>query len=322
MQKILVIKHNDIGEFIHSIGAFSAIRKKHSKASITLLTTKKLAELAALTGFFDKIWVDDIPEFWNISAIISMSKKLSGQKFDMIYDLERSFRSNMYFRIMGRKKPNWSGAIGWCSHPYIPPRRKYMHIVDRNFNQLAAAGIKRVPESDISWLTGDISKFKLPQNFVIIAPGLVKGGEKESDSFAELAEWFAKEGVTPVFIGSRGEKYAVESVIDKCKGAKVINLAGKAGFAEVAEMARGAIVAVGGDSDMMYVAAATYCPTVMILPSNSKSYYKIPFGEYVEIISKQDMQDLDLEEVTDAIDAVLPPETLDSTEKQPKTQQS
>jgi len=45
-----------------------------------------------------------------------------------------------------------------------------MHLTDRWTEQLAIAGIPRVPKPDLSWLEADITRFGIEGNFALVFP--------------------------------------------------------------------------------------------------------------------------------------------------------
>ena len=57
-ERILVIKHSALGDFVLATASFQAIRRHHPGARIVLLTTEPFVALAEASGLFDDIWVD------------------------------------------------------------------------------------------------------------------------------------------------------------------------------------------------------------------------------------------------------------------------
>jgi len=59
VSRVLVIKLGALGDFIQACGPFQAIRRYHTNAHITLLTTSRFSSLARNSGWFDEVWIDD-----------------------------------------------------------------------------------------------------------------------------------------------------------------------------------------------------------------------------------------------------------------------
>ena len=158
MRRILVIKLGALGDMVQALGPFAAIRRHHGappEAHITLLTTEPYAEFAAASDYFDDVWTDDRPGVLHIGGWLVLRRRLRGGGFTRVYDLQTSDRSSFYYRLFrpGRLS-EWSGIAKGCSHPHANPDRDSLHTLERQAEQLGAAGITEVPPPDVSWATG------------------------------------------------------------------------------------------------------------------------------------------------------------------------
>lgn len=297
-KRYLVIKHGALGDFIMATGPFAAIRRRHPKSHIILLTTKPYAEMAKKSGYFDEVWIDDKPKFYKFKEMWALVKRLRGAKFKMVYDLQTSDRSDWYFRFMGLIKPMWCGRIHWCTHPHTNPDRTKMHTIERQADQLAVAKIKNVPFPDISWLKSDIKKFKLKGKFaLIVAGGSAHRPEKRwtSEGYAELANYLLEKKVTPVFIGTDAEKQVINEVLEAAEGG--VNLVGKTNFQDIASLARKAKIAVGNDTGPMHIISLTRCKTIVLFSEASNPDKIAPRGENTKILFEEDLSDLPARDV-------------------------
>jgi len=167
--KVLIIRFKPIKSFMQSVPSFAAIRKHHENDEISILTEKSLIRFCKKSGFFNKVWLDSKPLWFEPRGIIDIVKRLKRGNFDFVYDLDNSARSEWYFRLIGRKKPKWnSSIIDWCSHPYIEESKDVLHFQDTLQNQLAVAGITKVPDIDLSFMEKPNVREHLPQNYVMI----------------------------------------------------------------------------------------------------------------------------------------------------------
>jgi ADP-heptose:LPS heptosyltransferase len=187
-----------------------------------------------------------------------------------VYDLQTSRRSSFYLDLfMANLRPEWSGIARGCSHPHANPRRDGMHTVDRQREQLRMAGIADAPDADFSFLKGDIARFALPPRFALLAPGgsaarLAKRWPAES--YAGLARILKDKGIAPVVLGGAGEAALAEEI---AKAGRGVNLAGKTGLGDVADLARRAACAVGNDTGPMHIAAGVGCPCLVLFSAAS-----------------------------------------------------
>ena len=171
-RRILVVKLGAFGNVVLSLGPFAAIRRHHAGAHITLLTTAPFADWLAQSPWFDTIWIDERPEWWDLSGWRRLRRRLIEARFDRAYDLQTSTRSNRYFHLFPHKnRPDWSGIAYGCALPDRDPNRNRTHDIDRQFGQLRQAGIDRREPVDLSWSHADLTPFALPDNLALLVPG-------------------------------------------------------------------------------------------------------------------------------------------------------
>jgi len=296
--RILVIRLGALGDFVLSSGPFRAIREHHADAHITLLTTAPYESLARAGGWFDDIWLDTKPRWWQIAAVRELSRHLKAGAFDRVYDLQTSDRSCGYYRLFGRPRPEWSGIARGCSHPQANPRRDAMHTVERQADQLRMAGIPEVPPPDISMIRADVDCFNLPPSYALVVPGSAPHRPEKrwpADRYAELCERLRGLGLTAVVIGGPAEKDIAARLTQSARG--VVDLTGCTSFEQIAALAGGSQVAVGNDTGPMHLAATAGCPSVVLFSHASDPVLTAPRGPSVSILQRHDLADLRVDEV-------------------------
>jgi ADP-heptose:LPS heptosyltransferase len=300
--RILVIKHGALGDFVLAMGPFKAIRRHHGDAHVTLLTTAPYAGLGGTCGYFDEVWVDSRPRFWNARAWLSLAMKLRRRRFDRVYDLQTSDRTALYYRLLAGRRPEWSGVVRGCSHPHANPRRNAMHTVERQAEQLSVAGIADTPSMDLSWAKADVGRFALSGCYALLVPGgSAHRPEKRwpRTRFTALARHLAAEGLRPVLIGAAAERETLERIASNC--GEALNLAGRTNFEEIVELARSAAIAVGNDTGPMHLIAAAGCPCVVLFSQASDPARTVPRGPSVEVLRRSSLADLPLDTVIETI---------------------
>lgn len=301
-ERILVIKLGALGDFILAFGPFQAIRRHHPDAVITLLTTAPFQSLARASGWFDEIWVDDRPRPWQLGAWRALGQRLRDARFSRVYDLQTSDRSGWYFRLCSRDKPEWSGIVRGCSHPHRNPGRDRLHTVERQAEQLAAAGISDVPPPDLGWLDADVARFPLPAQFLLLVPGGAAHRPAKrwpAKRYGALAQSLAARGIPPVVIGGPAEKEAAATISAACPGA--LSLIGDTSLLEIAGIARRAAAAVGNDTGPMHIAAAVGCPSVVLFSAESDPALCGQRGPAVTVLRRPSLQRLSVDEVEAAL---------------------
>jgi len=171
-----------------------------------------------------------------------------------------------------------------------------MHTIERQREQLAAAGIMDVPSPDLDWLDTDTTQFNLPQRYVLLAAGgAAHRPEKRWPAFAQLATALAARDLTPVLLGTEAERDITATIRETCPAA--VDLTGATGLMEIAGLARRAAGAVGNDTGPMHVIAATGCPSVVLYSNASDPALCAQRGADVRIIRKPSLGELSTEEV-------------------------
>ena len=129
-ERILVIKLGAMGDIVQATGPFAAIRRHHADDHIVLLTTRPFLDFATAGGWFDEVWTDERPKWWQVRACLASLKRVRTGRFDRIYDLQTSDRTAILFHLLGPgRRPQWSGIVRGCSHRHANPRRDLMHTV-------------------------------------------------------------------------------------------------------------------------------------------------------------------------------------------------
>ena len=269
-ERILVIKHGALGDFILATGPIQAIRNHHPDAHITLMTTAAYAGLAEQGGWFNDIWVDSRPKLWQPGAWLELRHWLNSSGFDRVYDLQTSSRTSWYFKLLSDPKPEWSGIAPGCSHPHANEFRNDLHTIERQAEQLQMAGVEDVPAPNVDFLTSDISRFNLEGRYGLLVPGGAAhrpGKRYPAVAYRELSRHMVQQGYTPVVIGADAEADVCAEVVRDVPEA--INLCGQTSLADIAELARGAQVTIGNDTGPMHLIAPTGCKTVVLFSTDS-----------------------------------------------------
>jgi ADP-heptose:LPS heptosyltransferase len=273
MTRILVIRLGAIGDFCNSFAAFAAIRAYHADATITLLTTAPFVALALDSPWFDQVRVDTRPGWLDLPGLLQLRAKLRGH--DIVYDLQTSRRTSRYFWLAGR--PPWSGIAAGCAFPDDNPARGALPTVARQRAQLARAGVPpAVP--DLSWLVGRGPTLEKPYALLVPGTSSAHGGAKQwpADRFADIATVLAARGITPVAIGS--ERDATTAALIRAFCPAVVDLTGKTDLRALADLARNATVAIGGDTGPIHLAGVMGCPTVALFSRFSDPANATPEG--------------------------------------------
>ncbi len=299
-ERILIIRLSALGDFVLSFGPFAAIRDHHPNADITLLTTAPFAGLAKGAPWFDHVFVDQKPSWWNVRAVVRLARRLRG--FDRVYDLQTSGRSSRYFMLAGR--PPWSGIARGCSLPQSDPAREAMHTIERQRDQLRIAGVRGFSSPDLSFLT-DTETPVLPARFALLVPGAAPSRPLKRwpvGHFAQLATHLAARGLTPVVIGAGSEAGLAATIKAACPQA--VDLTGQTSLPQLFAIAARAEMAIGNDTGPMHIAASTGCPCVVLFSADSEPSMTAPRGpggKWPIVVREKVLADLAVARVVEAL---------------------
>jgi ADP-heptose:LPS heptosyltransferase len=296
--RILVIKLGALGDIVQALGPAAAIRRHHPGAGIVLLTTAPFADFLRAAPYFDTVWIDERPGPLDLPRLWRLRRRLREPAFSRVYDLQTSARSNWYFRLLGSRRPEWSGIAWGCSHPHNDPARDAMHTLDRQADQLRAAGILDVPPPDLSWVRADLERFRLPERFVVLVPGGAPHRPEKRwpiERYVALAGLLASRGAVPVVVGGGAERGLGAAIRAVCPAAR--DIAGETDLAELAALGRRALWAVGNDTGPMHVFVAAGAPATVLYSAASDPELTAPRGPRVRILRRSSLGDLGVEEV-------------------------
>ena len=319
IKRILGIKLVALGGFVLALAAAKRIREAHPAAHITLLTTPPYEALAKLSPYFNEVWSNGRPT--GFDEWLALVRALRRARFDRVYDLQTSSRSSALRAMLGPFPPQWSGIAVGASHKHRNARRDHMHTLERQADQLHAAGIwpdapiqpGSAPPPDLS---GILSKYKAPRPiagapkprpYALLVPGASeKRPEKRwpAERFGELAARLREEGLDVVIIGGPQES-ALARTIQKSNG-QARDLTGRTDFAQIAVLGARAALAVGNDTGPLHLIAAAGAPSVALFSAASDPALCGPRG-HVAVLQAESLSDLDVDMVLRTAMSVMTP---------------
>ncbi len=303
-EKILIIKHGALGDWILSTGVFKAIRQHHPNAHIVFLTGSLYVPLAEQSKLFDEVWVDNRLPFYKLNTL-KVLWKIRKAQFTHIYDIQRSNRTHWYYRLVNQPGLYWSGKIKSCSGYFVDEPKK--HIVERMALQLKASGINEFPTPNIDWLKADISKIKPESPYVLIIAGCAKHRPKKrwtAEGYAEIIESLNRRGIQSLLIGTTADQEIIDGIMSVVQNAKPINLMNQTSFAELTELARHALFILGSDTGSMHIAASTGTPSLTLFcMGESTPELSRPWGGKARTLEVDNLAKLAASEVMKILDS-------------------
>jgi ADP-heptose:LPS heptosyltransferase len=301
---ILVIKLSALGDFIQALGAMQAIRRHHPEARITLLTTKPFEGFARDCGYFDDVWLDDRPKWYQFGKMVEFRARLDKAEFDRVYDLQNNDRTGGYFKLLANPKPEWVGVAKGASHRNTSPERTAGHAFDGHKQTLSLVGINDVCVDDLSWMIGDVSDYALKDRYAILVPGSAPQHPHKrwpTQSYGDAANALAEQGIQPVVIGTQDESEVCVEICRICPDA--LNLNAQTNLYQIVALARNAEMAIGNDTGPIHLIAASGCNAVVLFSGQSNPIRHAPRGDHVVVLREENIENI---AVKDVIKAALP----------------
>jgi len=313
LKRILVIKLSALGDFVLALAAMKKIREAHPKAHITLLTTPPFEALARMSPYVNDVDAEGRPQDWR--EWLTLVGRLRRGRFDRVYDLQTSSRSSALYYGLWPFAPQWSGIAFGASHPHGNPNRDFMHTLERQADQLKAAGIwpdaptepGGAPPPDMSWILQRVR----PQPpgarpYVLLIPGgSAHRPEKRwpAESYGELAQALLAQGFDVVIIGGQQETTLARVIQRRAPQAR--DLTGQTDFPRIAALGAQAALVVGNDTGPLHLAAAAGAPTIVLFSAASDPELSAPRG-HVAVLRAPDLADLPVSQVLQAQNALAP----------------
>jgi len=258
MASILVIKLSALGDLLFALPALQAIRRHHAGDRLVLLTGERFVPLMRRTGLFDEVWGDRRPRWWQLGPLLDLRKRLLGPRFERVYDLQWSKRSDLYLGLL--KASETYGATPQARRIFAD-RRAAQPIRQRQAAFLRMAGIESVPEPDLGFMAADTGGLDLPPRFALLVPGSSRGHLAKRwpvQGYVALAHGLAAAGLVPLSLCGPEERDL--AVVLARAGVRDLD----AGLDLIASLARQAAVVIGNDSGPTHLAALAGCPVVML----------------------------------------------------------
>ena len=172
MQKILIIKHGSLGDIILSMYAIFSIKKHYKNSTFTILTEKRYHEFFKFIPFVDNIQFDDRPKIYSFLCYIKLCRWFYKEKFNWVFDLQTSKRTNLYFYMFSLfANFKWNGIAKKCSHPHLNPDRQTMHTLERQKDQLSFSKVKFFGRPNLSWFYKIPNRFNIIGKYALVVPG-------------------------------------------------------------------------------------------------------------------------------------------------------
>ena len=311
--KVLVIKLSAVGDFVLAVPAFERIRAAHPARQDHAAHHRAVRGAGAIQPVLRPSRQPTGGPTARTAGWRS-SRACAAPATIVVYDLQNSGRTNLYFQALRPFPPAWSGAAAGCSLPHRNPDRDEdarartpgratpgrRHLARRP-DPAAVGGAARHllgPRPDTG---GAADQRAQPQAGGTAHPR--QFGQAAGQALAHGPLWLAgpapdqDEGFDIVIIGALQESELAHAIQRRAPRAR--DLTGRTDFAQIASLGAKAALAVGNDTGPVHLIAAAGAPTIALFSSASDPALSAPRG-HVTVFQAPDLKDVTVDQVFNA----------------------
>ncbi len=263
--------------------------------------------------------------FSRIIKEINLWRKIRLKKYDYCFFLTTQWRVVPISWAIGdakkaavddkkRRRKLWT-----LSFSAIFPEALENHIVKRNLSALETLGLKVFsddlvldsPHLDDEYqsLLNDYSFFSETESYCVLHPTSRKEKKLwQREKFAHLINFLLKKDLAVVVTSGPDTKEIayVNDILNKANinNEKVLNLSGKTSLTSLAALIRGSLFFIGLDSVASHIAASVDRDSITLFGPSNPINWK-PWSNKARIISKENLKDIEVEDVTSLIEELL-----------------
>jgi heptosyltransferase I len=304
--RILIIRLSSLGDILHTLPAFSALRAGFPNACIDWLVARKCRFLPAAVRGIDALHVIDTPSLlrfppdrsaWN--SFWKLIRDMRARRYDLAIDFQGLLKTAILGSMSGAHvRLGFSGELvrerpaNWFYHRTPAKHQKQVHVTVLNQMLAQLAGAPPVsspiefivPAEDELHVQSLLFQNRL-NNFIVINPG---GGwptkRWNPERYGRLAKRIQAELGMPVLVTTGpGEENLFKIIADFCGDPIPIHL--PVSFIQLIPLLRKARLLIGGDTGPFHLACALGIPVVGILGPTSPTRNG-PWRESDEVVAR------------------------------------
>jgi len=321
IKNILVVRNDRFGEFLLNLPAIEALKRKFPAAQITLVVSEQTKELIEALDYVDNFLVWDNQKNHSFFEKLRFLKTLRRFSFDLAIVLNPSKEFHIFAYLAGiPKRIGYARKCGFLLTDKIPDL-KYLglkHEIEYNLDLAKLAGVDNfsldlslaIKEKHLAYIEKVLRDYGIAQEkgFIALHPWTSDSAKQwPVEKFKELARRILEDlKIKLVLIGGKDEEINAQGFLVGLCG--IINFTGKFSLLESAALLKKANLLVSNDSGPVHLAAAVKTPVVAIfsnkIPAKSSRRWG-PWGQNHIVIEKEDLRQICVEEVLQAINTIL-----------------
>jgi ADP-heptose:LPS heptosyltransferase len=291
MKKILIIRLGAFGDALQSEGAIHDVRVQFPSAEITLLTTEPYRRVFERCPWIDRILIDPRAPRYHVIALWRLRRRLIGEQFDLIVDLQNSKRSLMYRAWLGGV---WSQKDEAFNQALAKKHGRALSVLERAVIQLEKADIAthHTLHPNVAWMaddaTGLLASAGLSSGYVLLLPGsAARHPHKRWPHYGALAVLLMTRGFTVITAPGPDELQLCADM--PCPA--VFQNGKPVSFNILAGLMQQATLVIGNDSGPTHLAAYLGTRGIALFGPHAGAH-QIGLDAFLEIIEVDDLPKL------------------------------
>ena len=304
VKSILVIKHGSFGDIIQINGCLRDIREHYSDHKIYILTTSAFKNYFDKCPFIDEVILDERKSRLNLIYLFKLKQVFNKNKFEIVYDLQNSHRTEFY--------RNYLSSSEWISSRTIlrfnETKKEFdrKSILERFKIQLSRSKINTefTDKPQVSWMIDEDFQIssEIKKNYIVLFPFCsLKNYQKIWPYYEELILKLKSKlsDMDIVIAPGPGEINAARKYNVKL----CLNNNQPTNFFQLAKLLIGAKYVISNDTGPAHLAAHLGCKGLALFGSHTTpEKVSIETASFSSISSKN-ISDISIKEVFDKIDS-------------------
>ena len=305
-KSILVIKHGSFGDIIQINGCLRDIREYYLDHKIYIMTTTTFKNYFDKCPFIDEVILDKRKSRWNLIYLFQLKQLFNKYKFERIFDLQNSYRTEFYRKYLSSSE--WLSSRTILRSDEIKEEFDKKGILERFKIQLSRSQIdtKFTEKPQVSWMIDDDFQIssEIKKNYIVLFPFCSpKHRQKIWPFYEELILKLKSKfkDIDIVIAPGPGEINAAR----KYKVKLCLYNNHPTNFFQLAKLLIGAKFVISNDTGPAHLAAHLGCKGLVLFGGHtSPGKVSIETGSFLSI-SSNNISNISIETVCDKIDSHL-----------------
>jgi len=299
--KILILQTAFLGDVVLTLPLVQVLHRRFPDAQIDFLTTPKGAEvLRNHPAIHSIIEYDKRGSQRGVGAMISLARRLRGERYDVALVPHRSLRTALIIALSRiPKRVGFNTSAGAILFSTRIKYRKDSHEVERNLSFLKVFDVEHREReypalypapADAAAVDAFLNEndIKPDEKIVAIAPGSVWNTKRWlPERFAEVARKLSAGGVKVVLVGGKEDADLCSEIAGGPERKGIIVAAGTFTILQSAELLERCSAIVTNDTAPMHLAVAMGTPVVAIFGATVPSFGFGPYNEQDVVVQTE-----------------------------------